>query len=90
LNKKYRLTFASSVEKDLRSIPKKHLSALFKKLSLLEKNPFIGKALKGKYKGLYTLRFSDFRIIYTIEKDELIVLVLRIRHRKDVYKGLIW
>ena len=40
--------------------------------------------LKGRFAGLRKYRFGDYRVIYAILDDE--VLVLRIRHRKDVYK----
>ena len=88
--KKYRLEFVYSVEKDLRNIPKNTLKTIFAYLTILQDNPFVGKPLKGKYKGLYSLRFQVFRIIYMIEKSRMVVLVLRIRHRKDAYKGKIW
>jgi mRNA interferase RelE/StbE len=51
-------------------------------------DPYSGKALKGKYRGLFSYRFSDYRIVYKIEKSKLVVVVLRIWHRKHVYDGL--
>lgn len=87
---KYKLEFAHSVEKDLKNIPKDILKSILNKLSVLQNNPFAGKPLKGKYAGLYSLRFQVFRVVYAIEKEKLILLVLRIRHRKDVYRGKIW
>ncbi len=55
---------------------------------ILVKDPHQGKPLKGSYKGLYRYRIGDYRIIYSVEDDRLIVFVLRIRHRKDAYRGL--
>lgn len=51
-------------------------------------DPFVGKRLRGKYAGLYSYRVADYRIVYEIRTRELIVSVLRIRHRRDVYDGL--
>jgi len=54
----------------------------------IAKDPFSGKKLKGKYAGLLSYRFSDYRIIYEIRQHQLPVVILRIRHRKNVYDGL--
>ena len=55
---------------------------------VIAKDPYSGKALKGSYKGLFSYRFSDFRIVYEIQEDRLVVVILRVRHRKNVYDGL--
>ncbi|MDN5051365.1 type II toxin-antitoxin system RelE/ParE family toxin [Aliarcobacter butzleri] len=44
------------------------------------------KALKGEFKGLYRLKLRTYRVIYEKQGDKLIILVLRVSHRKDVYK----
>lgn len=54
----------------------------------LANNPFLGKLLKGKYKGLYSYRFSNYRIVYEVIEKKITVIVLRVGHRKDVYDGL--
>lgn len=43
------------------------------------------KALQGEYKGLYRLRLRTYRLIYEKHNDKLIILVLRVSHRKDIY-----
>jgi mRNA interferase RelE/StbE len=55
---------------------------------VIAKDPFSGKKLKGKYSGLFSYRFSDYRIIYEIKQKKLLVVVLRVRRRKNVYDGL--
>ena len=55
---------------------------------VIVKDPFSGKKLKGKYSGLYSYRFSEYRIIYEIGQQKLLVIILRIRHRKNVYDGM--
>jgi mRNA interferase RelE/StbE len=55
---------------------------------VIAKDPYSGKKLRGKYSGLFSYRFSDYRIIYEIKEKKLLVVVLRIRHRKNVYDGL--
>jgi len=44
------------------------------------------KALKGEWSGFYRLRLRTYRVIYAKEADRLIILVVRISHRKDVYE----
>ena len=55
---------------------------------VIAKDPYSGKKLKGRYSGLFSYRFSDYRIIYEIQQEKLLVVVLRVRHRKNVYDGL--
>ncbi|MCE9585264.1 type II toxin-antitoxin system RelE/ParE family toxin [Candidatus Nomurabacteria bacterium] len=55
-------------------------------LEAILKNPFLGKKLSGELPNQYSIRAWPFRVIYEIRKKELVILILRIRHRKDVYK----
>jgi len=43
------------------------------------------KKLKGKYQEYYRLRVGDYRVIYSQENDRLIILIIRIGHRKEIY-----
>lgn len=43
------------------------------------------KAMQGAAKGEYRLRVADYRVRYALEGDRLVVYVLRVRHRSDVY-----
>ena len=55
-------------------------------LEALKSNPFLGKPLKDKLKGKYSLRVGVYRIIYSIEKRKLNIYVLEIGHRREVYR----
>ena len=55
------------------------------KLLMLEKNPELGKPLTAILRGLRSLRIGDYRVIYQIKNAELIVLVIKIGNRKNVY-----
>ncbi len=86
----FRVEYAKSVAKDLKSLPKSlRARALDVAENILAVAPFQGKPLSGPYKGLYRFRVGEYRIVYSIEKERLVVFVLRIRHRKDVYRGLV-
>jgi mRNA interferase RelE/StbE len=56
--------------------------------NVIATNPYAGKALAGRYHGLYSYRFSSYRIVYELRKQRLVIVILRVSHRKDVYEGL--
>lgn len=67
------------------SLPVKNRTkkAIEKKLSV---NPIaFGKPLRYSLKGLRRLRFDDYRVIYKIDENEDIVIILKIAHRKEIY-----
>ena len=81
----YRISYKSSVVRDLAGLPKAEARRI---LSRLEKDLAARAnaypALKGKFAGLRKYRVGDYRVIYAIVDRE--VLVLRIAHRRDVYR----
>ena len=52
----------------------------------LESDPYIGKSLKGRLKGHYSYRVGSHRIIYFVKKNLLIIFVIDIGHRRDIYE----
>ena len=72
----------------LRSLGDKHRSQLEHGLDELGKVPLTGKALKGELKGYWSFRVGMCRIIYSIRNKEVIVEVLRIHHRKEIYEKM--
>ena len=86
----FNVEYAKSVTKDLKSLPKQlRARALNVAEDILARDPYQGRPLAGPYKGLYRFRVGEYRIVYSIEKDRLVVFVLRIRLRTDVYRGLV-
>ena len=78
------IEYKASVERDMRKIDKKQINRILDKIEdVLSEDPDKGEALKGQYKGLFKLRVGDYRVIY--EKTKKGVLILRIRHRGNVY-----
>jgi mRNA interferase RelE/StbE len=81
----YKLSYKSSVSKDLKHLQKDEtrriLSGIEERILL---NPLSGKPLKGDFRGCYRYRFGDYRVIYSVINEE--VIILRIGNRKDVYK----
>ena len=85
----YKVEYARRVAKDLKALPRQlKLKALDSVEKILAQDPYQGKPLLGPFKGLYKYRIGDYRIIYSIEASRVVIFVLRIRHRKDIYRGL--
>ncbi|MEK6817428.1 MAG: type II toxin-antitoxin system RelE/ParE family toxin [Nanoarchaeota archaeon] len=55
------------------------------KIDKLKLNPELGKPLVGNLSGLRSLRVEKYRVLYEIKKSQLIIYVLEMGHRKDVY-----
>jgi mRNA interferase RelE/StbE len=83
----YRIEFAKQAAKQFRSIPIREQQRLRPKIDALITEPRHDGVVKlsGK-EALYRIRVGDYRIIYTIQDDRLLVLILKIGHRKDVYR----
>jgi mRNA interferase RelE/StbE len=77
---------AGSELKKVYNIEKKLYFRLISAIESLRADPFQGKKLKGRLKGDYSLRVGDYRIIYTIHKDRLIVYIIDLGHRKEIYR----
>ena len=85
----YNILYKKSVEKDLRKLPKSIIVAIVKKIQLLAKNPQPNNSVKLQgSNNLYRIRHTDYRIIYSINNDKLVILVIKIAHRKEVYRDL--
>lgn len=82
----YTIYFSSNAQKEYLGLQKnkKIFVRIRNKINSLKDNPFTGKALVGKLKGLYSLRISDFRIIYDIVNHD--VNILSIKNRREVYR----
>jgi len=83
----YKVLFTQRAEKQINSLPSNVKKRVKEKLIGLKQNPLSGDVKKLKVKHTrYRLRVGDYRIIYDIEKKSVTVLVLTVRHRKDVYR----
>lgn len=81
----YRIFFKRSVEKDFASIPKRDLKRILNRIKTLEENPRPGGCEKLTDQEKYRLRQGRYRIVYSIQDDELTVWVVKVGHRKDIY-----
>lgn len=81
----YQLRIKPSVDKDLRRLSRADYYRVLAGFTVLSKDPFIGKKMDGEYKSCYNYRVWPYRIIYQIYKKELLILVIRVRHRQGAY-----
>lgn len=70
----------------MRRLPRDVLDRLAKAFHALEEDPYIGKRLVDL--SLYSYRVGDLRIVYSLEEDALVVLVIDIGPRGDIYRRL--
>lgn len=83
---KYKLVFKRSVAKDLRDIPKKDVAGILKRLRTLAIEPRARGCEKLSGQERYRVRQGVYRTIYEIQGDELIVVVVKVGHRKRAYR----
>ena len=82
----YSIKIKSSAAKSLRRIHGPDRHRLIEAIDRLATEPSAGAALKGEFSGLRRLRVGRYRIIYEAIHQELVVLVIRIGHRGEVYR----
>lgn len=85
----YKVEFSHLAFRELEKIyriEKKLYFRLLNAIETLQTNPYQGKKLKGKLRGDYSFRVGDYRIIYTVHKDRLIVYIIDMGHRREIYQ----
>lgn len=84
----YAIEFTRNALKSLQKIDPVYQHLIIEKLEALQQNPYGRsnvKALKGM-SGYYRLRVANYRVIYELQDEILVILVIDINHRKDVYR----
>jgi mRNA interferase RelE/StbE len=82
----YKIFFKKSVEKDFESLPKKDLKRILDRIKTLAEDPRPAGCEKLTGRERYRVRQGRYRIVYSIQDNELIVWVIKVGHRKDVYR----
>jgi mRNA interferase RelE/StbE len=85
----YKVEIENRCLKELKRLDREAVQKAFRIIEdQITKDPYNAKALSGSFKGFYSYRFGNYRIVYEIFDNTLTVIVLRIGHRKNVYDGL--
>ena len=80
-----KILYKSSVRHDLKQFDPKKVKRVLREITrVLEENPGSGEALHGEFEGLYKMRVGEYRVIYALIEEG--VLVLRLRHRSKAYR----
>lgn len=82
----YKVAFDKEAEKEFLKLDKSAQELVAKKLLDLQNGNFSSdKALSGKHKGKYRKRAGDYRIIYLRENELVLITIIRVAHRREVY-----
>jgi mRNA interferase RelE/StbE len=82
----FNLRFKASVKKDLKAIPRKDVLRILEVVDGLANNPYPlnSKQLVGR--DAWRVRIGVYRVIYTIDNQEVVIETIKVGHRKDVYR----
>ena len=83
---RYSIELVRSIRKDLRRIARKEVPKILKAIQSLADDPRPASSKKLTNEELYRIRIGNYRLLYEINDERLIVLVVKVGHRRDVYK----
>lgn len=84
---KYEIKLKKSALKQLSKLDKKQAQRILIKVYLLADNPFPSGAEQLSGQKAYRIRVGDYRVIYLVHNKQLLIYVVRVGHRKEVYKN---
>jgi len=82
----FEILFKESVWKDLRKVPKTHLKKILSRIEKLKDTPRPNGCEKLTGQELYRVRQGKYRIVYSIQDNELTIWVIKVGHRSSVYR----
>lgn len=82
----YKVFFKKSVWKDFESVPQRELKRIVERIDLLSEKPRPPDSRKLSGQERYRLHQGRYRILYSIQDVELTVWIVKVAHRKDVYR----
>ncbi len=83
----FRIIWKHSAEKELRKIDKQFIPSIISAIEKLSTNPFPNGAKKlFGTENHFRFRIDDYRVIYSVFQNELIIEIVRVGHRKEVYR----
>ena len=82
----FSIRIKESAAKELRRVAKPDRARIVAAIDRLAETPHLGTSLKGDLRGLRRIRVGDYRILYEVRDKELVVLVVRVAHRRDAYR----
>lgn len=83
---KYKIEIKKSAVKEIKKLPANDIKKILEKISSLVENPRPAGCLKLSGEEKYRIRFGVYRVLYEIQDNLLLVIVVKVSHRKDVYR----
>lgn len=83
---RYRIEYASSIRRDLRKIDKQEVPRILAAIEALAEQPRPVSSKKLTGEELYRIRVGNYRVLYEIIDDRLVIMVIGVRHRKEIYR----
>jgi mRNA interferase RelE/StbE len=83
---RYKITVKKSATAELEDVPKKDLQKIVARIRSLADNPCPYGVQKLSEKELYRIRQGDYRIVYSIDDKDLIIDIVKIGHRREIYR----
>ncbi|MCH7770532.1 MAG: type II toxin-antitoxin system RelE/ParE family toxin [Bacteroidetes bacterium] len=83
---KYKIEIKKSAVKEIKKLPANDIKKILEKISSLAENPRPAGCLKLSGEEKYRIRFGVYRVLYEIQDNLLLVIVVKVAHRKDVYR----
>ena len=83
---RYSIRIKRSAARELQRIPARDRSRIMEAVDRLADDPMNGSPLKGGFRGIRRLRAGDYRVLYEVQDAALIVLVVRVAHRREAYR----
>lgn len=80
---RYSITIKRSAARELQRVPLPDRTRVTRAIDRLADSPMAGSSLKGGLKGIRRLRAGDYRVLYEVQETALVVLVVRVAHRRD-------
>jgi mRNA interferase RelE/StbE len=85
---RYTLVYTREAKKNIEKLDPSIRKPIEKALETLSLDPFRGKQLSYELAGLRSFRTSDYRIIYRIKRRQVLIIVISVGHRREIYKRL--
>ena len=84
---RFKIEISATAERQLKKLPREAQGGISRAILNLAKDPFPRgtRKLRG-YEDVYRIRVGVYRILYSVENDRLIIIILKIGHRKDIYR----
>jgi len=83
----YEVEISRTAEKQLRKLPRDDQERVARKMLLLANDPFPqGTRRLTGYDDVYRVRVGQYRILYSVSRRRLVIVILKVGHRKDVYR----